>query len=175
MKKAIFIVIGTVLCICTGAFADNFSQVRDAAPYEQVAQQTDGGRDVYFGTLRVFLNEPDGRWRDHDGYTYNHAFLKFMETTNLELADGESYYNEVSTIYSAIQDDNLAATAVVYGADHFQQSAYPQQGGYLFQAYPTDNAAMAETDGYGNPGFGIPPTMDGYTHPVFIEEGTATW
>jgi hypothetical protein len=98
-----------------------------------------------------------------------------MEVTVLELDDGESYYNEVETIYSGIQANNIAAIGVLFGADGYTANAYPGGGNYPFTAYPTDNAAMAVTTSQGGPGIGIPPTGSHFSHPVFIEEGTATW
>ena len=175
MKTAIFILIGSVLCICMGAFAEELSFVPDPdpAPYVQVDQAVSGERDAYSGTLRVYLVEPDSRLYNSAGgpaIYYDFGLLKFMEVTVLNLADGESYYNEVETIYSAITEDNIAATAVLFNSSGFQQDACPGYGPCWFTAYAVNNCAMA------TPGVpGIPPTQSGFTHPVFIEEGTASW
>jgi hypothetical protein len=173
MKTALFIMIGLVLCICTGAFAADTDLIREPSSI-RTDQSASGERDGYSGTLRIYLVEPDSRYYNNaDGeprLSYDYGLLKFMEVTVLNLADGESYYNEVETIYSSLSQTNIAAQAVLFNSEGFQADACDDKGSCWFTAYPVDNAAMAEI---GVPG--SPPTGAGFTHPVFVEEGTAGW
>lgn len=173
MKTAILIMIGLAMCICMSAFAENVSVVRDATLHEfvQPDQNASGERDTYTGTLRMYLVEPDYRYADDDGYHYEFGFLKWAQpTTVLNLADGESYYSSVETMNSGLSEDNIAVSAAVFSPDAFAGNHCPNYCGYTFTGHAVDNAAFAEP---GKPG--VPPQMEGFTHPIFIEEGTATW
>lgn len=173
MRRRLPIVLLAVLLLSASAFsADNFCP-RDGAEInlkpEVPTRLASGDRAQYDGTLRLYLVEPDYRWDDASGHAYEFGFLKFMEVTTLSLADGESYYNSIESIYSSIHEDNIAVIGVLFNAQGYQEDAYPNNG-YYFTAHYNDLAVFAE------PGLvGVPPELEpGFTHAVFIEEGTAT-
>jgi len=175
MKKqlttTLAIVLGMLACLAAGALAEEVSIVREASDYVVPAKaKAAGERDTYTGTLRVYLIEPAGRWPDAQGDPYENGFLKFMEVTDINLEDGERYYNESMSPTGGSDLDNLAAIAVLYNSQGYQQDAYPPNG-YYFTAYYSDLAVYAEPDAIGLP----PATTPDYSHAVFIEEGTATW
>lgn len=134
-----------------------------------------GSDDVYTGRVRLYLVEPVGRWLDDNGHVYFQGFLDFPLTSALSLADGEIWYRNATwdaadhpSIGSILQT-NIEVIAVVTKTVPVLTDAYPPNG-YWFNAYYVDASASARP---GNPGTSE-PTIAGYTHNVFIEEGTRT-
>jgi len=128
----------------------------------------------YTGTIRVFVSEPEGRWRDDTQRVYEHAFLDFALVTPVSVAYQDTYQQTVTWDasaegFTAITEDNIEVFAVLYnGAGHTEYSDPPS--GAPFTAHDVDAACCAR------PGeTGYDTSYGGYTHTVFIEEGSATW
>lgn len=138
---------------------------------------TKGADDYWIGTVRVFLNEPMGRWTDNEGYFYKHAFLDFALVNNVNLNDGEVRYftaewnadDATHLDVPMIFENNIEAVAVAFNGTEILTYADPPSG-YPFQARYADAAAGA------TPGvMGSNSTAGGFTHTVFVEESTQTW
>lgn len=174
MRKRLPIVLLAGLLLSASVFAaENFCPREGADPgikLQDSPQFASGDKAQYDGTLRLYLVEPASRWRDYGGHNYEFGFLWFPEVTAISLADGETYYNEVETAYGGMHENNIAVIGVLFNAQGYQQEAYPGNG-YYFTAHYNDLAAYAEPGAVGVP----PETEPGFTHAVFIEEGTATW
>ena len=126
----------------------------------------------YEGTLRVYVVEPNSRWLDRYGGAYNFGFLDFAMITDLTLVDsvwqGTTTWSAGAAGFSGVTENNVMAIAVLFSANGEQRDAAPPQGVY-YTSYPVEAAAAATS---GNPGSSL--VSEGYTHTVFIEEGTAT-
>ena len=130
---------------------------------------------TYTGKVRLYLVEPVGRWIDEEDHIYYQGFLDFPLTANLNLTDGETLYQNATWDASAhpsigfLVETNIEVIAVVTMSTPVETDAYPPNG-YWFNAYYVDACASARP---GTPGTNV-PTIAGYTHNVFIEEGTRT-
>ncbi|MFH2056199.1 MAG: hypothetical protein ABIJ61_09600 [bacterium] len=117
--------------------------------------------DAYWeGTLRVYVVEHVSSmgW-SVDGELYEFPFLAFaLDSVPISLI--ETHWDTTVTWdghdfgYDNLQEDNIAVQAVLFSGT----SGLPEA------------AAMADP---GVPGVNV--IGDGYTHTVFVEEGTATW
>ena len=112
------------------------------------------------GTLRVYVVEHVSSmgW-DAGGSLYEFPFLAFaLDAVPISMIG--AYWDTTVTWdgydydYDALQEDNIAVQAVLFSA----ADGLPEA------------AAMADP---GVPGTNV--SGDGYTHTVFVEEGTATW
>ncbi len=134
----------------------------------------DNGEASYSGTIRVFLVEPMARWTDLNDDFYQNGFLDFPLVSNFNLLDGEKVYltgtwDASTTAIGEIFPDNLKAIGVAFRSQTVLTDADPPNGRY-FQARYADVAAAA------TPGVvGHSQATSPYTHPIFIEEATATW
>jgi hypothetical protein len=137
--------------------------------------QVSGDRATYQGTLRVYVTQPTStRWRDDDGAWYQHALLDFTTNVSINIPDGSTYYasavwNGNNHGWGSILETNIEAVAAVFNIDDTVLDAYPGNG-YWFTAHFGDASAAATP---GLPGYNTTPS--GYTHTVFLEEGTACW
>ncbi len=174
MRRGLPIALLAVLLLSASAFsAENFCprdgaemNIKPAIP----PQLASGDKAQYDGTLRLYLVEPTARWDDASGHDYEFGFLWFPTVATVSLADGESFYDEYETVYGGMHENNIAVIGVLFNAEGFPQDAYPPNN-YWFVAHYNDLAAYAEPGAIGVP----PETGPGFTHAVFIEEGTATW
>ncbi|MFQ5454274.1 MAG: hypothetical protein ACE5D6_08825 [Candidatus Zixiibacteriota bacterium] len=183
MKRSIGI-IGVVtlllaLLLSLPANAGTFSKVkREASPastvIEPVPELTGFDRAAYTGKVRIYIVEPTSRWQDSWGNDYEHALLDFALVVDVNIGDLSSWYQTVTWDGTAagfgdITESNIMAIAVAFNSTSYVEDAYPPYG-YWFNAYYVDAAAEA------TPGVpGQNETATGFTHSVFLEEGTATW
>jgi hypothetical protein len=128
---------------------------------------------TYSGTVRVFLVEPMARWTDFSGNFYSYGFLDFPIASAFSVSDGNVVYftntwNASTTPLAEIFPENIMAIGVVYKNAAVLTDASPPEG-YYFQAHYTDAAAAATPGVIGHNDVSGP-----YTHPVFIEESTAS-
>ncbi|MEE8575694.1 MAG: hypothetical protein V3T31_00430 [candidate division Zixibacteria bacterium] len=129
-------------------------------------------RDTYSGKVRVYIVEPVSRWDDEQSYPYGYGFLSYGMYESISLDSGEtwsstSYYNAGLDNWSGVTQNNIAAIAVVFNSDPHASDAFPPYG-YFYTAYYADAAAIS------TPGVvGYHQTGAGFTHTVFIEEGTS--
>jgi len=173
--------IAWVLAFCSVAVAGDLKVcLVDSAP--RIAVSPDlltpvpptGGEAAYSGTIRVYLVEPLARWFDNSDTIYNNGFLDFPIVSNINLADGGKQYltatwDASTTSFDMIWQENIEAIAVVFRTQGVVKDAYPPRG-YYFSARYADAAAAAIPGAVGR-NQATPP----FTHPIFIEEATATW
>ena len=174
--------VAVALIATTGLAADHSRSFtpapsRPAVEVERAASPTPTAvspEETYTGTLRLYLVEPVGRWLDDLNYVYFQGFLDFPLVEVLNLPDGESIYRTVTwdakpTEFGWIVPGNIQVIAVLFEAESHVKDAYPPNG-YYFNAHYVDACA------YANPG--EPGTHEvsqaGFTHRVFVEEGTRT-
>jgi hypothetical protein len=124
--------------------------------------------------LKVFVVEDSSRWKDSDNDYYEFGFLAFAVDEDVELTYTDIFttsviFNGSQYGYSNIVEDNISVIAVVFDSEWFWANAYPGHSGYMFHAHQVQTSAMAKSGetGYDN-------HSGGYSHTVFIEEGTAT-
>lgn len=128
----------------------------------------------YNGTLRVYMTETVSRWTDHEGHKYDNALLDFATQEAINVPDNSVYtstliWNSASAGYGDLLASNYAATAVIFIDTSVVTDAYDPLG-FWFDAYYSDAAAQATP---GKAGANL--VSPGYTHTVFVEEGTANW
>lgn len=129
----------------------------------------------YNGTAKVYLVEPDSRWDFQTGEDIHQGLLDILESAPLSLSSGESasgshiWDASADAGYSGVGADNLEAIVTVFNATGHDEDAWPPYG-YWFTAHDAD-ATVAVMAGEG----AEHQTGPGFTHTVFIEEGSATW
>jgi len=148
----------------------------DQSALVQTVSQSPGGSDAtYSGRVRLYLVEPVGRWLDDGGQVYFQGFLDFPLSAPLVMADGEVWYRNATWVAAEhpsigfITATNIEVIAVVTRATSVLTDAYPPNG-YWFNAFYVDACAWATPGSPGN----SEPAIEGYTHNVFVEEGTRT-
>lgn len=156
----------------------NVSIVRDPAgdinlPETTGNQETGLNKALYNGSVRIHIMEPVSRWKDASQKSYENAHLWYPLMTTFSVEDLSTWDTTVTWIgadhgFSNVSVDNIGAVGVVFNASYEVCDAYPPNG-YWFTAYYADASATAHP---GEPGQNMTP--DGYTHSVYIEEGTAT-
>ncbi len=133
-----------------------------------------GERGAYLGNFRVYVVEPEARWKDDDNQIYHYGFLGFAVNEEIILTDqtvtGSVIWDaDDYTPAYGLNPNNIEVIGVVFnGTGHSAYSDPPS--GYPFTAYYSD-ACAAATPGHA----GSNSTAGGYTHTVFLEEGTAPW
>lgn len=181
MHRYSLITIVWVLAFCSVAFSGDLKVcLNDSAPRGAAAADilspvapTDG-EAAYSGTIRVYLVEPFARWVDNSGNFYQNGFLDFPIVSNVNLLDGQTAYrtgtwDATTSSFGQIWPENIKAIAVVFKSQTVVKDADPPHG-YYFSARYAD-AAAAATPGMVGRSQATPP----FTHPIFIEESTATW
>jgi len=133
-----------------------------------------GQKGAYVGNFRVYVVEPDARWKDDDNQPYHYGFLGFAQNEDIILTD-QPYTGSVVwdaddyTPAYALNSSNIEVIGVVFNGEGHQAYSDPPSG-YPFTAHYNDACAAATP---GHPGSNS--TDGGYTHTVFLEEGTAPW
>lgn len=120
------------------------------------------------GTVRIFVNEPESRWTDGLGATYDYGFLDFALTEGAEIKQYDLWQREVvwdglAAGFGGTSPDNLQIQAVVFRGDSVPTDGFPPYG-HWFDAYYVDAACAASP---GQPGSSSP--AGGFTHLVFLE------
>jgi type II secretory pathway pseudopilin PulG len=161
------------------SYSDNNEQCRvnqtnESSVMTQQPVNDSQDRGNYTGTIRVYVSEPTGRWRDDTNRNYEHAFLDFALTTPVSVAYQDTYQQTVTWDaaaegFTAITEENIEVFAVLFNsAGHTMYSNPPT--GAPFTAHDVDATCCAR------PGeTGSDTAYGAYTHTVFIEEGSATW
>jgi hypothetical protein len=136
--------------------------------------------DTYTGTLRVYIAEPWSRFQNTNNDAgrpyYHHAMLDWgMTAQTISLSGTDTlefdvYWDASSNGWSGVLETNIEVVAVVFNSFGVDELSAPDYGEGPFTAYYTDAVATAF------PGYSDSNTTElGYTHSVFLEEGTATW
>ncbi len=120
------------------------------------------GPPYFDGSLRIYVVEETSSlgWRDLQNQLYEFPFLAYAINSALTLND--TVWDTTVTWdgydfgYNSLRGDNIAVQAVLFSNSNGLPAA-------AAMAYP------------GIPGSNYVNTDSGYTHTVFVEEGTATW
>jgi len=124
--------------------------------------------------LRVYIIEPDSRWRDYYGIPFQNTLIDFGLDTTLSLAYQETYQTTRSWTsplgIGDITSDNIKVVAGIFtqedGGTGQSDTGTSTQNPFTIH---TADAAAAATPGH--PGYDT--AYGTYTHTVLIEE--ATW
>lgn len=160
-----------LLLAATTAFAGNFTP-RETMPgpvQQEIPALRSPDAHTYGGYLRIFMVEPNSRYKDVGGVPYDFGFLAFAKNQPITLEYGDTISQTVDWNGSTfvINDLNIMAIAVVYNGEGHQ--AYNDAPSGPFTAYYIDAAAGAlsgQTD--------VDDVSGTYTHTVFVEELTST-
>ena len=125
------------------------------------------------GKVIVYVVEPFSRWQDANLDNYSYGFLDYAIDADFSLADKDMYSQTVvwdanAAGFGDVTAGNIMVIAAVYEDEGHWEDSYPPYG-YWYYAHYAD-AAAAATPGY--PGQNV--TASGFTHTVFVEEGTST-
>ena len=129
-------------------------------------------QDAYSGILRVYVVERFSRYFNSDGVPHDNGFLDFATIESFTVGDGATWESNVTwdaSPFNGVIPSRMRAMAVIANQETFLGDADPPSG-RGFTGNRVDAAAAASI---GVPGFN--ETGAGYTHTVFIEEGSATW
>ena len=179
-SQTISITIAVILLLLWGAgalAATNFSPI-DKLPeplQESMALRVlDIDEHTASYQLKVYVVEDSSRWDDSDGDYYDYGFLGFpiqqtVDLTYWDTVEINAVFDGNQYGYGDITEENISVFGVVFGRDGHWADAYPPNG-YWFTAYQVQTTVKAKPGetGYDN-------HSGGYSHTVFIEEGTATW
>ncbi len=128
------------------------------------------GRQDYEAELRLYVVEPDSRWRADDNKIYFNGFLNFALDTYITMNSGDRNRWSGSFTYSGLTGDNVKVIAVLTDPTPQATNYSNPPSGAPFIPYYADAACEAEA------GFvDSNKTTGNSTHTVFVEEGTATW
>jgi len=177
------VVLGTFLIVlmASAAFGDEvYSVDRSMIPHEvenvpaepvQPVLSGDGRQD-YEAELRIYVVEPESRWKAYDNKIYFNGFLDFALNTYVTMNVGERFRWSGTFTYAGLTEANVKVIAVL--TDPTPQTVnYSDTGsgtGYPFIPYYVDATAEANA-GHADSN----KTTEYSTHTVFVEEGTATW
>lgn len=167
-----------VLALAAGAAEINVSRTAEtleaagfvATPTDAVQVQSPGA--AYSGTLRLYIVERFSRYVNSRGVPHDNGFLDFATVQNFTIADGETWEANLAwdaTPFDGVIPTRMRAMAAIVNEDTFLGDADPPSG-RGFTGNRVDAAASAYI---GVPGYN--QTGPGFTHTVFIEEGSATW
>jgi len=129
-------------------------------------------KDAYTGEIRLFIVEPVSRYYDATSSQFNFGFIAYGMFETLNITDGGLWENSThlnldGAGWGDVLPDNVKVIAVVFNSTGITTDSYPPNGQY-FDAHYADATAAAL------PGeIGRNYTGDGYTHTVFLEEGTS--
>jgi len=150
----------------------------DRAGNEGEYQDTPASFTLSYGArLRVFMTEPESRWRNsnyHRPY-YHYGFFDLPLDSTFYLTESDTFevtfdwdVHEVpDPEVSSFDMDNFMVIAGVYNLNWYYGNNKDKG---QFQIYPVDAAAGARP---GQTGFNV--ATETFTHSVLIEEGTGTW
>ncbi|MFH1686671.1 MAG: hypothetical protein ABIE70_04020 [bacterium] len=172
-KRLTMVVVAAALAILLSAslFADDISKLKDPQPLgEAPNQELSSPKGTYTGTLRMYVVKPTYHWNDNSGQPYEFGFMNFSEVTTLNIPEGGSYYHEANIGVAGMLESNAAVIGALFDPTPHSQNGCPGQGSCPFWAYYGDGCALAYCGEAATQ-----PTADGYTHAVFVEEGTTTW
>lgn len=128
---------------------------------------------VYAGKIRVHIIEPVSRWHDLNGYAFENAHLWYALLDTLSVPDASVWDTTITWVgadhnYPNITPENIGTAVAVFNGAEEICDAYPPHG-YWFAAHYADASAKAL------PGVpGMNQTAAGFTHSVYVEEGTET-
>ncbi len=133
---------------------------------------------TYDGRLRVYLVEPESRWFNDAWdylFQYHYSFLDWSTDSVISLSQGDTIditaeWYAPDHGFSSVDEHNIMAIAAVFNAEGHERYSKPSTEKYPFTANFVDASAGATP---GNPGSN--QSGAGFTHTVFLEEGTGSW
>jgi hypothetical protein len=159
------------LLVATTAFAGNFTPRETLPGPVQPPMPLLKAPDAhtYSGYLRIFMVEPQSRYKDIGGVPYDFGFLAFAKNQAFTLEYGDTISQTVDWNGSTfvINDLNIMAIAVVYNGEGHQ--SYNEGHDGPFTAYYVDAAAGALSGQTA-----VDDVSGTYTHTVFVEEVSST-
>lgn len=169
-----------LLIVLSVSLSANVSIIRDNPniDIDKLTQTNDNNIEsasaVYTGSIRVHIIEPLSRWLDDTDVPFDNAHLSYALKTSLNIPDATVWDTTITWDgsmkgFSDVTVDNIGTAVAVFDDVDVIVDARPTYG-YWFAANYADASAMA------HPGIpGMNETAPGFTHSVYIEEGTATW
>ena len=125
---------------------------------------------AYNGRLRVYVNEIQSRWTDHDGNPYTYAFLDFAANDEITIPANSNIsinHNWLAGTagYGDVYEENLYIIAVVFNEDATIKFSDPPDNTNSFEAYYTDAAlGVRISEGVLPPTIGISQPRTGYRY-----------
>lgn len=171
--------LAAVLLIGTAFAAGDYTQAPNSGARQQplsvVATRDVQDNPDYTGHLRIYITEKSSRWATYSGGKYNYGFLDFAYDDEITLSYLESLTDTVlwdgSGSWSDLTANNVRVIAAVFSSDgtlNYADDENPHTNPYT--AYPVDAAAAADlSESWPNE-----TNYPGFTHTVFVEEGTRT-
>lgn len=126
----------------------------------------------YEARLRIFISEPDSRWRDAVSANFNFGFLNYAFNGDVTVEKNIPYIDTITwvanVLHVPVSQYNLVAQAALYNPVGVTRYSDPPSD-RPYTAYPVDAAAQAL------PGEADTNSAKGmYTHRVFTEMGVST-
>jgi hypothetical protein len=141
-----------------------------ATPADVVMVQSP--QDAYSGTLRLYIVERFSRYPNSDGIPHDNGFLDFATVENFTINDGETWESNVTwdaSPFDGVIPSRMRAMAAIANQESFFGDADPPSG----RGFTGNRVDAAASGSIGTPGYN--ETGTGFTHTIFIEEGSATW
>ena len=169
-----------VVSLAIPVLAANFTLKEGMQPSEYQPPQSEeiskSTRDIeaYAGNMRVYIMEPTSRWKDDSGHPYENAHIWFPLITPINIPDGMTRdttvsWNGTAAGFGNVTSENIGAVAALFNGTPQAADSYPPNG-WWYTAYYADASATAFPT---RPGQNM--TATGFTHSVFVEEGTAVF
>jgi len=139
-----------------------------------------GDRDVYSGTIRVFVVEQSSRWSFSGGTSIYNALLGLAmeEVISVNESDsltwsltwnGNEVFDANGGSYGDLTESDVKVIAAIYNSSSYTGYSDPPTGA-PFQVHEVDATAGAEP---GETGYN--ERNDDFTHSVLVEDGSTTW
>jgi len=143
-------------------------------PYVSPPSKLKVDPDDYTGWIRLYIVEPDARWKDHNNNGYHFGFLEFGLDSAVVLPDLSRYYRSVTwdasaSGWSGVTEGNIMVIAAIFNSEPHQAYSDPPSGN-PFNAYYVDAAAAAEAGSVDSNN-----TTPASTHTVLVEEASANY
>ncbi len=179
-KSTLWAILLMVVLSFSIALSANVSIVRDNPniSIDKLKQSNENSIEsntaVYSGKIKVHIIEPVSRWNDLNGYAYENAHLWYALLSNLSIPDASVWDTTITWVgadhnYPNVTPENIGTAVAVFNGTSEVVDAYPPNG-YWYSANYADASAKAL------PGIpGMNHTATGFTHSVYVEEGSATW
>jgi len=125
---------------------------------------------TYEGRIRIYINEIQSRWTDHDGNPYTYAFLDFAGNQDISIPPGENIsINKLwvadAAGYGDVYPENLYIIAVVFNAEYTLKFSDPPDNTKSFEAHYADIAVGKRiSEGVLPPTIGISQPRSGYRY-----------
>jgi len=151
----------------------NCSLFEEAGEYQKQDQPARADSKAGFsGRLRIYMVEPFSRYTDNSGAHYDYGFLDFAYNGDISINYLDTLcdtitYNGSGWDSPDISESNLMAIAVVFSDESERRFSVPPDSFPFDAFYVQATAAATTSEQWSNE-----TSEPGFTHTVFIEEGT---